>query len=232
MMSSLARAPRVFRPAGDGGDVFVIGTDVAGQLPLSGPMATVAELLAVAEARATEILAAASAEAEAVVGAARAEAAALRGAAREDGREEGLASALDEAASLLGLLRAAANEGASIRSHVANQASGVITRAVLLAIRRITGDYYQEDPARTAAAVAEAVRAASGQEIVTIRVNPDVEPTVTAALVDLASYIRPDDAVAVGGAIIDLRNGAIDATLDARLSLMELAITAASGEDL
>ncbi len=231
-MSSLARAPRVFRPAKDGDDVFVIGTAAAAQIPLSGPMATVAQLLSAAETRAAEILAAATAEAEAVVGAARAEAAAVRGAARDDGREEGLASALDEAVALLDLLRTAANDGAAIRAHVADEASGVITRAVLLALRRITGDYYEEDPARTAAAVAEAVRAASGQEIVTIRVSPGAEPAVSAALTDLANYVRPDAGITVGGAIIDLRNGSIDATLDARLSLMELAITAASGEDL
>jgi len=231
-MSSLARAPRVFRPAKDGDDVFVIGTAAAAQIPLSGPMATVAQLLSAAETRAAEILAAATVEAEAVVGAAHAEAAAVRGAARDGGREEGLASALDEAAALLDLLRTAASEGAAIRASVADEASGVITRALLLALRRITGDYYEEDPARTAAAVAGAVRAASGQEIVTIRVNPAAEPAVSAALTDLANYVRPDAGITVGGAIIDLRNGSIDATLDARLSLMELAITAASGEDL
>jgi len=195
-------------------------------------MATVAQLLLAAETRAAEILAAATVEAEAVVGAAHAEAAAVRGAARDGGREEGLASALDEAAALLDLLRTAASEGAAIRASVADEASGVITRALLLALRRITGDYYEEDPARTAAAVAGAVRAASGQEIVTIRVNPAAEPAVSAALTDLANYVRPDAGITVGGAIIDLRNGSIDATLDARLSLMELAITAASGEDL
>ncbi|HQW51464.1 MAG TPA: FliH/SctL family protein [Tepidiformaceae bacterium] len=228
----MARAPRVFRPAKDGDDVFVIGTAAAAQIPLSGPMATVAQLLSAAETRAAEILAAATVEAEAVVGAAHAEAAAVRGAARDGGREEGLASALDEAAALLDLLRTAASEGAAIRASVADEASGVITRALLLALRRITGDYYEEDPARTAAAVAGAVRAASGQEIVTIRVNPAAEPAVSAALTDLANYVRPDAGITVGGAIIDLRNGSIDATLDARLSLMELAITAASGEDL
>lgn len=232
MMSSLARPPRVFRPAGDGDDVFVIASAVASQVPLLGPMATVAQMLSAAETRAAEILALAHAEAEAAVSAAHAEASAIRGAAREDGREEGLARALDEAAALLDLLRTAANEGAAIRAHVADEASAVITRALLLALRRITGDYYEGDPARTAAAVAEAVRAASGQEIVTIRINPAAEPAVSAAMADLAHYIRPDGGVAVGGAIIDLRNGSIDASLDARLSLMELAITAASGEDL
>jgi flagellar biosynthesis/type III secretory pathway protein FliH len=42
--------------------------------------------------------------------------------------------------------------------------------------------------------------------------------------------VRPDDAVEAGGCIIDLRNGTIDATLDARLSLMELALREAGGE--
>jgi flagellar biosynthesis/type III secretory pathway protein FliH len=64
-----------------------------------------------------------------------------------------------------------------------------------------------------------------------IRVHPEAEAPVTAALVDLAGYVRPDESVDVGGCIIDLRNGTIDATLDTRLSLMELAIGASSGAE-
>ena len=43
-----------------------------------------------------------------------------------------------------------------------------------------------------------------------------------ATLTDAATYIRPDDSVEVGGCIIDLRNGTLDASLEARLSLMDL----------
>ena len=231
-MNSSVRSPRIFRPATEGDDVFVLGALTSRPPSVAGPTATVQELLEAASRQALELLEAANAEAAAVIGAATRESSAIREQARADGHEHGRAVALDEAASLLDLLRAAASEGASIRSRVADEASAVITRAVLLAVRRITGGFYEEDPARTAAAVAAAVRAASSQEILSIRVHPGAEPSVAATLADLAGYIRPDHSIAVGGAIIDLRNGTIDATLDARLSLMELAIKAASGEDV
>jgi flagellar biosynthesis/type III secretory pathway protein FliH len=35
--------------------------------------------------------------------------------------------------------------------------------------------------------------------------------------------------VAIGGCLVDVRDGLIDATVDARLDLMELALSAAGG---
>jgi flagellar biosynthesis/type III secretory pathway protein FliH len=188
-------------------------------------MATAGEIIAGAHREAAAIVAEAHEQASAIA----ARAAATREAARSAGHAEGREQALREAGQLVGLLRAAASEGVAIRGQIAAEASGVITRAVLLAIRRLTGEYYEGDPGRTAAAVADAVRAASGQEILSIRVHPEAEAPVTAALVDLAAYVRPDEAIDAGGCVVDLRNGTIDATLDTRLSLMDLAILAAGG---
>lgn len=232
-MSSLARPSRVIRSAHAEDEVFVVGGAPRRGVPVAGPTATAAEIIETAERQAAALLAEARAEAQFLVETARAEAGRVREGARQAGREEGhrdgMDAALAESASLIELLRSAAAEGEAIRNQVVSEASAVITRAVVLAVRRITGELY-DDPARTAAAVADAVRAASGQEIVSIRVHPDAEAPVTAALVDLAAYVRPGDGIEVGGCIIDLRNGSIDATLDARLSLMERAIRAAGGE--
>ncbi len=232
-MSSLARPSRVIRSVPADEEVFVVGGGPRRGVPVVGPTATAAEIIETAERQAAALLAEARAEAQFLVEAAGTEAGQVREAAREAGREEGQRDGRDatlaESASLIELLRSAASEGATIRNHVVSEASAVITRAVVLAVRRITGEFY-DDPARTAAAVADAVRAASGQEIVSIRVHPDAEAPVTAAMVDLAGYVRPDEGIDAGGCIIDLRNGTIDATLDARLSLMELAIRAAGGD--
>jgi flagellar biosynthesis/type III secretory pathway protein FliH len=230
MMSSSARPSRVIRAVRPESEVFVVGGAPRRVPPVAGPTATAAEIIAAAEQQAADMLA----ETQSLVDRARADADHIRAAARAGGHEEGYRAgheaALAESASLIQMLRTAAAEGEAIRGQVVAQASAVITRAVVLAVRRLVADFY-DDPARTAAAVAEAVRAASGQEILSIRVHPAAEAPVTAALADLAGYVRPDDGIEVGGCIIDLRNGTLDATLDARLSLMERAIRAAGGDD-
>lgn len=207
--------------------MFVLGESARRTLPVNGPMATAEEIVDGANRQAAAIVAEAHQQAAAIA----AQAASIREAGRTAGYADGHAAALLEADKLVGLLRAAAAAGAAIRDQLAGEASGVITRAVLVAVRRIIGEYYAGDPARTTAIVADAVRAASGQEMFSIRVHPEAEAPVTAALVDLAGYVRPDESVDVGGCIIDLRNGTIDATLDTRLSLMELAIGASSGAE-
>jgi flagellar biosynthesis/type III secretory pathway protein FliH len=231
-MSWSARPPRVIRSsrARAESDVFVVGAS-SPAVPVDTTVATAAEVIAAAEARAAEIIAAAEAEAARIRAAAAGEVAAAAREAAERARAEGLASAEAEARGLLELVRTAAREGAAIREQVAASAGELLASAVILAVRRIVGHAYAADPALTAAACEEAVRAAAGQELVSIRVNPGVEAAVTAALGDLGAYVRPDDAVEIGGCIIDLRNGTIDATLDARLSLAELAIRRAAGVD-
>lgn len=230
-MSSLARPPRVIRSAVAHDDVVILGGVAQRQvLPGVGPLATANEILAAAEARAAQIVAEAEAHAATIVGEAHGQAADTAESARQQGLEQGLFAAQEEAESLLALLREAATNGAAIRDQIAGEAMPVITRTVLVAVRRIVGEYYDEDPTRTVAAITDALRRASSQEIVAIRVNPEVEPAVRGALLDVAQYVRSDSAIEVGGCLIDLRNGQIDASLDSRVALMELAIRNASGE--
>jgi flagellar biosynthesis/type III secretory pathway protein FliH len=61
-------------------------------------------------------------------------------------------------------------------------------------------------------------------------VHPGLVQAVEASLTEAAGYVKPDDAIEAGGCIVDLRNGTIDATLDTRLSLMDLALREAGGE--
>ncbi len=232
-MSSLARPPRVIRSAAAHDDDVVVlgGVPQRQALPGVGPVATAAQILSAADTRSSEVLASAEARAAAIVAEAHAQAAAIAAEAREQGAQQGFAAAQAQAEQLLALLQDAAAEGATIRDQVAAESMSVITRAVLVAVRRIVGEYYDEDPTRTVAAISDALRSASSQEIVAIRVNPAIEPAVKATLVDVAHYVRPDEAVEVGGCLVDLRNGHIDATLDSRVALMELAIRNASGEE-
>lgn len=229
-MSSWGRPGRVFRPSADSEEVFVLGESTRDTLPTHAAIATASEVVASAEQRATMIIADAEAAAARTRAGAAAEASAVRDAAFRDGFDAGRHEAAEAAAAHLALLRGAAEEGKAVRDSLAAQASGVVARAVSLALRRLVGEYYEAAPERTAAVCAEALRAASGQQVLAIRVHPSVAGAVQAALVDAAEYVRPDDGVEIGGCLVDLHQGVIDASLDARFALMDLALAEAGGK--
>lgn len=231
MSSSVSR--RIFRVETPEDDVFVVGGPLREAVPADGPLTTVSDLLDGAKRRAEHTVATAEEQAAALVAAAQAEAAAIREAARQEGYNAGLAdgryNSESDAAALVDLIRQAAAEGLAIRNAMIDAATPAIADAITMAARRVVGAAYQADPSLTAEACADAVRAAAGQQIVSIRVNPAALDAVRASLVDVADYLRPDDAIGIGGCVVDLRHGTIDATLDARLDLMELALRAAGG---
>lgn len=234
-MSSSVRPGNVIRSA-PGDDLFVLGESTRARIPTDGTLATAVGVLEAAEQQAWReaagIIAEAEARAAAILAEATGSADAIHREAYGEGFTAGQAQATAEVEAALAVIRQAANEGKAVRDQVAEQSAAVVARAVSLALRRLVGEYYEAGPERTAAACAEALRAAAGQQVLSIRVNPGVLTHVEAALTDSASYLRPDDAVAIGGCVIDLRNGTIDATLDARLELMDLALREAGGEVL
>lgn len=240
-MSSLARTGGVFRAApppaaaepADGDEVVIIGQSVRATYHATGTMATIPALIDAAEQRAAEILAEAQAQAEALVREAEARAESVRQVAYEDGYQAGLASGMWQAEAdveaLVNLARAACADGKAIRDQVASTSLALLAEAVAIATRRIAGEWYEADPARTAAICADALRAASGQEVLSLRVHSSVSDHVQAALGTAGSYVVPDDGVEIGGCVIDLAGGTIDATLDTRLSLLELGLRHATG---
>ena len=229
-MNSSASRGRLVRAARDDEDVFVLGTSRMLTPAAPGAITTAGDLVAAAERRAAAIIDAAEAEARGILAEAQDTAGTVRSEAVQSGTELARGEVFARFEAHLDLIRQAAEQGQAIRDSVASQSAALIARAVALATRRIVGEYYNADPARTAAACAEALRAASGQEIVMIRVNPAIAGHVQATLADAGRYVRPDDGVEIGGCIVDLKNGTIDATLDARLSLMEQALGQAGGE--
>lgn len=232
---SLSANRRIFRSDSAGDDVFVVGGPLRDSVPSEGPLTTVSDMLDGAKRRSEHTITAAEQQAAEIVAAARAEAGAIREAARAEGYSAGLADgrshAQGEAAAMVEVIRQAADEGIAIRDNMIEDAMPSIARAVMMAARRVIGAAYESDPSLTADACADAVRAAAGQQILSIRVSPDAYESVRAALVDFNDYIRPDTGVAMGGCIVDLRNGTIDATLDSRLDLMDLALQTAGGTE-
>lgn len=222
---------RVFASPPDQGEVFVLGADQRRALPVPEAIASAEEILAAAERRAVEMISTADGEAARIVAEAEGSAAAIRDAARAEGFEAGRAAAIEEFQGYLDLARAAAADGRSIRDGVVAQAGDIVARAAALATRRLVAGHYEADPGRTAAICAEAVRSASSQEVLRVRVNPAVAGVVEAALGELAGYVAGDASVAIGGCLVDLRDGLIDATLDARLDLVERVMRDAASED-
>ena len=235
-MNSSARRGRLFRPGfgTQGGveseDVFILGETARPSLPARAPIATASAIVAEAQSRASSIIAEAEAEASLTLVSAQQNAASVTRGAYDEGFAAGHAEAQQEIAELIELVRKAAAEGKQIRDSLAQQSASVIARAAALATRRIVARFYDADPAATADACADALRAASGQEVLAIRVNTGIVALVQAALGDAGSYVRPDDGVEIGGCVIDVRHGTIDATLSSRLTLLELALNHAGGD--
>ncbi len=233
-MCSWSKPGRVLRDASADDEVFVLAEQSRPAMHIPGALARAEDLLAAAERDAAQLLADARARANAILEEATATATLVRDTAYQEGHREGYAAgeqaARAELEQCLELVRHAAAEGKAIRDSIVDEASAVIARAVSIATRRIVADYYAADPERTASAVADALRAAAGQQIVSIRVNPAVEHTVRSRLADAAAYVRPDSAIEIGGCAIDLQHGTIDATLDTRLSLLDAALADAGGE--
>jgi flagellar biosynthesis/type III secretory pathway protein FliH len=227
MSSSVSR--RIYRAAEAEDDVYVVGEGVRRFVPADETVTTVSSLLDGARRRAGQIVAEAEARAAGLIAQAEAECDRIREEAFEAGRAAGSSAGEGAITAQLDVIRAAAADGLALRNAMIEDAMPTIARAVALACRRVVGAAFEADPSLTAEACAEAVRSAAGQQILAIRVNPGVAEDVRASLVDVADYVRPDDGIEIGGCIIDVQNGTIDATLDARLSLMELGLRAAGG---
>ncbi len=239
-MNSLAKTGGFYRaahvttePFDDSEEVVIIGQGIRAQYHAAGTLATIPALVEAAEQRAAEILHEAEAQALLLVRTAEAGAESVRAAAYREGYEagagEGIQAANEEVESLLGFVRAACADGVAIRDQVAATSMALLAESVALATRRIVGEWYDADPNRTAAICSEALRAASGQEILSLRVHSSVANYVQAALGSAGSYVQPDDAVEIGGCLIDLASGTIDASLDTRLSLLKLGLRHAAG---
>jgi flagellar biosynthesis/type III secretory pathway protein FliH len=226
-MSSSPKLRRVFREsAPDDTEVFVIGESLREAFPTHSAIASADDVVAAVRTRAETESNVLRAQAVAVL----AEAEAGREAAYQDGFEAGRRDAEEQFAAFVDLARRAAEEGKAVRDALAEQSMAVVARAAALATRRIVAAHYDASPEATASACVDAMRAASGQDVLALRVNPAVAGSVQVALGEAGSYVRPDDSVEIGGCIVDLRQGTIDASLDARLSLMDLALAEAGGQ--
>lgn len=227
-MSSSGKRRRVLASPADAGEVIVATGAARREMPSIGVVAAAADFIAEAERRAAEIVAVAQAEAVVVVNAANGKAEAALKAAHHEGLAAGVAQVEQEFEQFMELARAAAREGKAIHDDVAAEASQTIASAVSLAVQRLVAEHYVADPGRTAAVCAEALRAASGQTVIRIRVNEAALPAVRTSLSRESVPVEEDNGISIGGCIVDLEQGTIDATLESRLQLLEVSLSDAS----
>jgi len=196
-----------------------------------GRMVTAASTLfdeaeAVATDEAAGIVEQAQAHADDLVRTAALEAAAIRHEAYAEGREQGnlagIALARAELVESMALLQAALHESKSVRDRLLWAAEHEIVELAIAATRTVVGEQALLDPSLTVDVVERALERAGGQNVVTLRLHPTRLKVVDAHLSEihgepLAFELRGDEAIEVGGCIVDTSTGQIDARLDIQL---------------
>lgn len=173
-----------------------------------------------ARAEAQRIVAEATREAERLHQAALAEAERIRETARREAQEEALAELYES------LVVARERRETAIA-----QAEHDLLRLAVRIAEKIIGRELKTDPATVADIVANALRHARQQEMLTVRVNPGdaalvqqerarIDPMGRARFLDIVS----DPRVAPGGCVIETESGTIDARLETQLRALERAL--------
>jgi flagellar assembly protein FliH len=225
MMNSSAKRRPVITSAGDAGDVIIAAGAVRRSVPSLGVVSSAADFIAEAERRAAEIVTAAEVQAAGILDSANREAGGVREAAYQEGLIAGDANVKIEFEQYMELARAAAREGKAIHDDVVAESSLTIVRAVSLAVQRLVAEHYADNPEKTVAVCAEALRAAVSQTVIRIRVNETAMPAVRTSLSRDDIPVAVDNSITIGGCVVDLEQGTIDATLESRLQLLENSLS-------
>ena len=224
-MSLSDKRRHIYTASSDAGEVYVVAGTARREIPTERTLASAAEIIAAAERRGDEIVADAQQRADAIA----ADTDAAMADVREAARQEALQAVESEFKELMEIVRAAAREAKSVHDDIVSEAALTIARATTIAVQRMVADYYEADPGRTAAVCAEAVRAAAGQRILRVRVHEAALQSVQASLVHDGVPAVSDSSVTIGGCIVDLEAGTIDATLESRLDLLDVALADDAG---
>jgi flagellar assembly protein FliH len=200
-----------------------IGTDEMGRY-LSPDLRErlLAQLRAEVEVRTQIVLAEARSIAAAIVAEAEQEAVAIRARAAAEGHAEGYATGhaagIAAVEPVARLLRDAADSGAAIRAALLDGVEQHALEVVRTALRRMVGMAAEGMSGVAASVVREGLRM-GGPRAVRVRVHPDDVAAVTVAVQAEGQDVPvfTDDAVSLGGCIIDVEGGTIDLRLDGQL---------------
>jgi flagellar assembly protein FliH len=171
------------------------------------------------------LLARARVEAESLLAAARQEAEVLREEERARGLEEGRSEGRAELAAAAGRWQAAAEELASFKPRLLEEARGQVEELTLALVDRILGPLAEADAGAVARVAGRALQALADRETVTLRVNPDdLQDLLEAKPRLLQSFdgikkltVLEDHSVPRGGCLVETPTAEIDARLDTQL---------------
>ncbi len=200
-----------------------------------------ADTLAPAHDTATSIIAQATEQAELLLMGARGEIAALRVQAYEEGfrqgHEEAAAAVEERVRRHLELLSIAAADVKAMRALVLRNTERDAIELVLEIVRKILGERAAADPSYAVELAEQALARAGNQNVVRIRVHPGRREIVAAAFADRhdaagnAVEVADDQRLDLGGCVIDLRAGIVDASISTQFEAMSRALRTLLDED-
>lgn len=179
-------------------------------------------------------LAEGSALADAMLRDAEAEAVAIRQRAYIEGRaageREGRAAARADVLAELTTLQTIALQAATLRESILLGSEAELVELTAEAARSVIGEAVTRDPELVTASVRRALDRATGVNVLRVRVNPSDATIVSAHLAQTATAateaweVSPDGTITVGGCVIDIEGGEIDARLDVQLDVVISAL--------
>ena len=210
------------------------GTGASGPHRPQPRLATAQMILSEAKDEAVAIVADAQAQARKLAADAEASRDAVTREAYAEGLRRGHEAATqlvaEETAGLLAVLRQAAGSASQVRETLIGGSERQLVTLALEVASRILGERARVDHDLVLQMARRAVQRVSRQNAVHIRVNPEESERVAAMLYELPEGagwpVESDEAVNLGGCIIDTRTGFIDARLDTQLDQVGAALLA------
>jgi flagellar assembly protein FliH len=152
--------------------------------------------------------------------------------AREIGRREGEArgrqAALQELEPVFDRLAAAISSTAELRPKLRAQAEGDLVRLAIAIARRIVHRELSIDSDAISGLVRVALEKVRVQEILRIRLHPDHQDAIRAALAKLGTVpveLAPDPILERGGVIVETSRGALDVSIESQFREIERGLT-------
>jgi flagellar biosynthesis/type III secretory pathway protein FliH len=149
---------------------------------------------------------------------------------RAAGADEGRLAARAEVVEELQALQSVALQVAAVRESILRGAEAEIIELTIEAARAVLGEAIARDPELVVTSVQRALTRATGANVLRIRVNPQ-DASVVGAYFDSAATpsgaaweVTPDGAITVGGCIVDIEGGEIDARIDVQLDAIAGAL--------
>lgn len=151
---------------------------------------------------------------------------------RASGEREGRATARLEVAGELQLLQSVGRQAAAAHDSIMRSTEAELIELTAEAARAVLGEAVARDPELVTTSVRRALDRATSMNVLRVRVHPDDASIVSAYLAQTPApgggtwEVSPEGAITIGGCVIDIDGGEIDARLDVQLETVMSALRA------